>query len=120
MNVATERDEATPASPLATLAISPDLQALLEFDDRLRSSGESDERPRTASADFSRPGKHSPWGKRRQEAATVSLPPPRRKKSVVVGVPMSPKAISELQDVSSATTTTTTSLEVGELGGLEE
>lgn len=86
---------------LPSLAISPNLQALLEFDDRLRTSSESQERPRKASVDLALPGRQPSRGG--QEVPTVSLPPPRRKKSVVTGVPVSPKTTNEFQSASSST-----------------
>ena len=56
-----------------------------------------DERPATASADLTQLEQYP--SQRQREVPTVSLPPPRRKKSVVAGVPMSPKTISEFQGV---------------------
>ena len=102
--------EEFPALP--SLVISPNLQALLEFDDRLRTPSETHERSGAASADLTQSGQYPVW--RQQEVPTISLPPPRRKKSVVAGVPMSPKTISECQSVSSSTNTFSG---VGEFGG---
>lgn len=100
----------------AALAISPNLQALLEFDDRLqRTSGESYGRSETTSAGITQPGQYPSW--RQQEVPTVSLPPPRRKKSVVTDVPMSPNTVSEYQ---SAPSLTDTFSGIGEFGGLGE
>lgn len=112
MNVMT-RTEELPA--LASMAISPNLQALLEFDDRLRPPREGDERPEAVSADLTQSSQYPTW--RQQEVPTISLPPPRRKRSVVTGVPMSPKTISDCQSVSSSTNPF---LGVGEFGGLGE
>ncbi|KAF9654164.1 hypothetical protein BDM02DRAFT_241 [Thelephora ganbajun] len=112
MNVTTE---AKVSPSLASLAISPNLQALLEFDDRLRTSSESHEQPMATPADLVQPNQYPSWGK--QEVPTVSLPPPRRKKSVVTGVPMSPKTIFEFQSVASPTNIFPG---VGESGGLGE
>jgi len=95
MNVMTE----TEFPPLASLAISPSLQSLLEFDERFWTSNESYERPERISADLAQHGQYTSW--RRQEVPTVLLPPPRRKKSAVTDVPESPKTISELQSVDS-------------------
>ena len=100
---------------LASLAISPNLQALLEFDDRLRTPSESHERSGAASADLVQTGQYPVW--KQQEVPTISLPPPRRKKSVVTGAPMSPKTISESQSVSSPTNNFSG---VAEFGGLGE
>jgi len=100
---------------LASLAISPNLQALLEFDDRLRTPSEGHERSGAASADFPQTSQHPVW--KQQEVPTISLPPPRRKKSVVTGVSMSPKTISESQSVSSSTNNFSG---VAEFGGLGE
>lgn len=114
MNVVTNMDE---FPPLASLSISPDLQALLEFDDRLRTSGESYERPGTLlPADLARPGGQYPsWVQ--QEVPTVSLPPPQRKKSVIPGVPISPRTTSEFQNAASPTNSFHG---VGKFGGLGE
>ena len=99
---------------LASLAISPNLQALLEFDDRFRWSGECHGRPETTPADPAQLGQYP--SRRQQEVPTVSLPPPRRKKSAVTDVPMT-RTISETQSVSSPTNTY---LELAEFGGLGE
>lgn len=108
--------EAEESPALASLVISPNLQALLEFDDRLRTSSEILEQPETAPAELPQPSQFPSWIQ--QEVPTVSLPPPRRrKKSVVTGVPMSPKTISELQNVSS---TANAFPGVSGLGGLGE
>jgi hypothetical protein len=85
---------------LASLVISPNLQALLEFDDRLRTPSETHGRSGAGSADLTQSSQYPVW--RQQEVPTISLPPPRRKKSVVAGVPVSPKASSECQRVSSS------------------
>ena len=95
MSVMTE----TEFPPLASLAISPSLQALLEFDEWLWTSSDSHEKPERTSTDLAQPGQYTSW--RQQEVPKVSLPPSRRKKSVVTGVPVSPKIISELQSVAS-------------------
>ena len=97
---------------LADLTISPNLQALLEFDDRLRTSSDSHERPGTEASGVAQPSQYPSWGE--QEVPTVSLPPPRRKKSVVPGVPISPKAMSEFRSVSPPTNI---SPGLGEFGG---
>ena len=52
--------------------------------------------------------------RRQQEVPTISLPPPRRKKSVVTGVPMTPKTSYECHRASSPTDTFSG---VGEFGG---
>ena len=106
MNVVTETEQ-FPA--FASLAISPNLQALLEFDDRLRTSSEDHER---SAPDPAQPGQYPSW--RQQEVPTVSLPPPRRKKSVVTGVPV---AVSEVSSVASSRNTLPT---VGGFRGLGE
>lgn len=98
--------------PLTGLAISPNLQALLEFDDRLRTSSENHERPGTEPRGVVQPSQYPSW--REQEVPTVSLPPPRRKKSVVTGVPISPKTMTQFRSVSSPTNT---SPGVGGFGG---
>jgi len=102
---------------LASLAISPDLQALLEFDDRIRGSGETHEQPDVTPTELPQPDQYPSWGE--QEVPTVSLPPPRRrkKKSTVTDGPMSPQTISELQRVSSPANTY---LGVGGFEGLGE
>lgn len=92
MNVTTETDD-FPA--LASLVISPNLQALLEFDDRLRASSESQKRPEVAPAGRVKHGRYPSWSE--QEVPTVSLPPPRRRKKS--GIPTSPKTIFELESV---------------------
>lgn len=92
MNVTTETDD---FPVLASLVISPNLQALLEFDDRLRASSESQKRPEVAPAGRVKHGRQPSWSE--QEVPTVSLPPPRRRKKS--GIPMSPKATSELESV---------------------
>ena len=97
---------------LASLAISPNLQALLEFDDRLRTPSESLERPGAAPMDLAQPSQYPV--RRQQEVPTISLPPPRRKKSVVTGVPMTPKTSYECHRASSPTDTFSG---VGEFGG---
>lgn len=88
---------------LASLAISPNLQALLEFDDRLRTPSESLERPGAAPVDLTQPTQYPV--RRQQEVPTISLPPPRRKKSVVTGVPMTPKTSYECHRAPSPTDT---------------
>ena len=101
--------------PLKSLVISPNLQALLEFDDRLRTPSGSNERPGAEPPGLGQPSQYPSW--RTQEVPTVSLPPPRRKKGVVTGVPMSPKTVSESKSVSSPTNT---SPGAGDFGGLGE
>lgn len=111
MNVTTQTEE-YPA--LTSLVISPNLQALLEFDDRLRESSKGHKRPvRVPSSNRTQHGRHPSWGE--QEVPTVSLPPPRRRKKS--SLPASPKTISELEDVSPSTKTLP---EAGEFGGSEE
>ena len=76
-----------------SLVISPNLQALLEFDNRLRTPNESDGPPAKESPGFVQPTQPPSWVD--QGVPTVSLPPPRRKKSVVTSVPESPRATFE-------------------------
>lgn len=92
MNVATETER---FPTLASLVISPNLQALLEFDDRLRASSESHRRPEVAPVGHLQHVRYPSWSE--QEVPTVPLPPPRRRKKS--GLPMSPKTISELESV---------------------
>jgi len=92
MNVTTETDD---FPVIASLVISPNLQALLEFDDRLRASSESQKRPEVAPAGRVKHGRQPSWSE--QEVPTVSLPPPRRRKKS--GIPTSPKATSEVESV---------------------
>lgn len=110
MNVTTKPEE-RPA--LTSLVISPNLQALLEFDDRLRASSESHKRPEVASSSRTHYDQHPSWGE--QEVPTVSLPPPRRRKKS--SVPASPKTISESEGVSPSVKSIP---ETGEFGGSEE
>lgn len=98
--------------PPSSLVISPNLQALLEFDNRLRTPSESHGPPAKEFSGFAQPGQCASW--REQVVPTVSLPPPRRKKSVVPGVPVSPKTMSELQSVASSTSSFP---EAGEITG---
>jgi len=87
--------------PPASLVISPNLQALLEFDNRLRLPSESHGPPAKESPGFAQLGQCASW--REQGVPTVSLPPPRRKKSVVTGVPVSPKTMFESERMASPT-----------------
>jgi hypothetical protein len=96
MNVTTETEE---YPTLTSLVISPNLQALLEFDDRIRASNKSHKRPEEASSSPVQHGQYPSWGE--QEVPTVSLPPPRRRKKS--DGPTSPKTISECEGVSSST-----------------
>jgi hypothetical protein len=100
---------------LADLTISPNLQALLEFDDRLRTPSETHGRSGAAPAGLTQDGQYSSWTQ--QEVPTASLPPPRRKKNAVADVPVSPKTISDSQRVPSPTDSLPG---FGEFGGLEE
>lgn len=100
---------------LANLAISPNLQALLEFDDRLRTPNETPGRSGAAPPGLTQDGQHPSWTQ--QEVPTAPLPPPRRKKNAVADVPVSPKTISDLQRVPSPTDSLP---EIGEVGGFEE
>jgi len=93
-NVMTETEQ-LPAP--ASLVISPNLQALLEFDNRLRTPSEGHGPPAKDATGFAQLGQRPSW--KDQVVPTVSLPPPRRKKSVVTGVPVSPKTMSEFQSV---------------------
>lgn len=112
MNITTET-EAFPVLP--SLVISPNLQALLEFDDRLRTTSETHGRSGTAPAGLTQDSQYPSWTQ--QEVPTAPLPPPRRKKNAVADVPMSPKTISDLQRVSSPTDSLPG---IGEPGGLGE
>ena len=98
--------------PPASLVISPNLQALLEFDNRLRTPSESHGPPAKEALGLAQPGQCASW--REQGVPTVSLPPPRRKKSVVTGVPVSPKTMFETQSVGSSTSAFP---EAGEISG---
>ena len=97
-NVMTETEQLPPP---ASLVISPNLQALLEFDNRLRMPGESGGPPAKECADVVQPGQCASW--REQGVPTVSLPPPRRKKSAVAGVPISPRTTLESESMTSPT-----------------
>jgi len=98
--------------PPTSLVISPNLQALLEFDNRLRTPSESRGPPANGAPGFAKPGQCASWSE--QAVPTVSLPPPRRKKSVVTDVPVSPKTMFESQ---SAASSTSAFPEAGEITG---
>lgn len=112
MNASTETEE---FPVLANLTISPNLQALLEFDDRLRTPTEIHGRSGTGPAGLTQGSRRSSWTQ--QEVPTASLPPPRRKKNAVADVPVSPKTISDLPRVPSPTDSLP---EICEFGGLGE
>ncbi|KAF9786746.1 hypothetical protein BJ322DRAFT_670611 [Thelephora terrestris] len=96
MNVATETER---FPTLTSLVISPNLQALLEYDDRLRAPSESHKRPEGAPVGRVQHVRYPSWSE--QEVPTVPLPPPRRRKKS--GLTMSPKTISELESASPST-----------------
>lgn len=98
MNVTTETEE---YPTLTSLVISPNLQALLEFDDRLRASNKSHKRPDEVSSSPAQHGQFPSW--REQEVPTVSLPPPRRRRKKSSG-PTSPQTVSEFEGVSPSRT----------------
>lgn len=98
MNLTTKK-EGYPA--LTSLVISPNLQALLEFDDRLRESSRSHNQPEVPTRAQHPIRYPSSW--REQEVPTISLPPPRRRKKSGVQAP--PKTISPTEGVSSMTKT---------------
>ena len=95
MNLTTTSED---YSALTSLVISPNLQALLEFDDRLRASSKTYNQPDTPSSSRVQHGRQPSW--REQEVPTVSLPPPRRRKRS--DVPSSPRTMSESGEVSSS------------------
>jgi len=103
----TEQLQAPPS-----LVISPNLQALLEFDNRLRTPSESHGPPAKEQL-----GQCPSW--REQAVPTVSLPPPRRKKGVVAGVPVSPKTASESRSMAPRTNTFPGADELPILGEIE-
>lgn len=111
MNATTQTEE-YPA--LTSLVISPNLQALLEFDDRLRESSKSRKRTEETSPTRAQYGRYPSL--REQEVPTVSLPPPRRKRKKSA-VQTSPKAMSEPEGLSSSTGTLPGA---GEFGASEE
>ena len=113
MNAKTKTDE---FSSVTSLVISPNLQALLEFDDLLRASNEGQEkRKEAASANREQHGRYPSWGS--QEVPTISLPPPRRKKGVAAGGPVPQKTIPHVRSASSPANTP---FGVRESGGHEE
>lgn len=113
MKVTTQKKEEEHPT-LTSLVISPNLQALLEFDDRLRASSKSHKRQEDASPSPVTHAQYPSWNE--QEVPTVSLPPPRRRKKG--SLPTSPKTISEFEAVSPSAAGATPGAR--EFGGSEE